>query len=95
MLLNDDKYGRKNGVSELRKILCDNDFGYIGHNQSTTNENMLIINFKRASERYVHETLTNSSKLESNTLYKLSYSSARYLNDLEIRKFMCHFASFR
>ena len=99
MLVNDDKHGRKNWVSELRGILFENGFGYVWNNQGVLNEKSFLTIFeRRLKDVYIqnwYETLSNSSKLESCRQYKLSYTPARFLDVLKIRKFRYYFSSFR
>ena len=47
MLVNDDKHGRKNWVSELRVILFENGFVYVLNNQCVLNENSFLTIFER------------------------------------------------
>ena len=97
MLVNNDKRGRKNWVSELRGILFENGFWYVWNNQGVLNEKSFLTIFeRRLKDVYIqnwYETIANSSKLESYRQYKLSYTPARFLDVfvLKIRKFSYYF----
>ena len=89
----------KNWMSELRKILFENGFGYVWNNQGVLNEKSFLTIFeRRLKDVYIqnwYETISNSSKLESYRQYKLSYTPARFLDVLKLRKFRYYFSSFR
>ena len=99
MMVNEDRLGRRNWVTELKELPFVNGFGYIWNNQNAREINAFILSFeRRLKDIYIQnwfENISNSHKLVHYKQYKISYSPAKYLDVLFIRKHRYIVSSFR
>ena len=91
MLKHFDMNGQTNWVSNFRRMLSLNGFGYLWERQHVTNNTMLIRQFhQRLKDQYLqkwHNQVQESSKLYFYKLLKSSYCLDNCISVLNIRKF--------
>ena len=99
MLKNLDCIGQRNWASDIRKLLCENGFGYIWFDQQIQHEkHFLDIFVQRLKDQYIQEWLTilnTSSKLYSYRQYMNEILHESYLNCITVRKFRHSLAKLR
>ena len=99
MMVNDDRNGKTNWVSQLKYILQSNGFGNVWESQGVGNQLYFINVFiQRLKDQYLQDwnvIVTSSSKLNTYVKFKQCFVYERYLDVLNIRKFRFIYASFR
>ena len=92
-------YGKTNWVSNVRRLLQSNDFGYVWTNQSVTNPHSFISVFtQRLKDQFIqiwNTEVADNSKLISYKDFKTDFEHKRYLNCLQIRCFRHALAKIR
>ena len=99
MMLHYDNFGCTNWVSNVKKILYENGFGYIWENQHVQNENVFLQRVEQGMrDQFVQKwrnTISESSKLRLYCQIKRNFSFEYYLDVLLLSKFRNAFASLR
>ena len=99
MLKHFDTIGQTNWVSNFRRMLSLNGFGYIWERQFVTNKTLLIRQFhQRLKDQYLqewHSQVQESSKLYFYKLFKSSYCLDNCISVLNIRKFRYFYMSLK
>ena len=99
MMLIEDEYGKINWVTNVRKCLQSNGFGYVWTNQGVHNEYKFISEFVcRLKDMYIQHwqvAVQSNTKLEFYSMFKSDFTFESYLDVLNIRKFRYMYVSFR
>ena len=99
MLKHVDNNNKLNWVSQIRKLLTVNGFGYVWEMQSVVNKNLFISQFKqRLIDQYLqewHNVINEMSRLCLYRTIKSSYAVDMYISVLNIRKFRHSYCSLK
>ena len=94
-----DEVGVTNWASGIRKLLCENGFGYIWDGHGIENELLFISIFvQRSHDEYLqnwNEGIAQSSKLITYKGFNGIYDHEQYLTCLNVREFRPALAGFR
>lgn len=86
-------------MTDLKELLFENGFGYIWNNQGVRDVNLFLFNFqRRLKDIYIQnwqESINNSSKLLYYKQYKTSFTPAKYLDILTVKKYRHYVSCFR
>ena len=99
MIRHYDPLGYTNLVNLVRRALHTNVFGYLWEQHEVPHEKLFLKSFiQRLSDQYLHLWFSDvclSSKLCTNSSFKLSFTHACYRDSLTVHKFRWTLASFR
>lgn len=94
-----DEAGQSNWATSVKNILQQNGFGYVWLQQGVLNVNRFISSItQRLRDQYVQEwsmIISDSSKLETYTQYKVNFTHELYLSCVTVRKFRNALAKLR